>query len=29
MLSFMPGVFEHAMPEIVQWYAAHPPGDAR
>jgi mannose-6-phosphate isomerase-like protein (cupin superfamily) len=23
----IPGPFEHNMPEIVQWFAEHPPGD--
>jgi mannose-6-phosphate isomerase-like protein (cupin superfamily) len=25
----IPGNFEHDMPGIVEWFAEHPPGDAR
>jgi mannose-6-phosphate isomerase-like protein (cupin superfamily) len=29
MLNFTPGVFEPEMAGIAQWFAEHPPGDAR
>jgi quercetin dioxygenase-like cupin family protein len=29
VLNFSPGVFEPEMENIVQWFAAHPPGNAR
>ncbi|HVG61104.1 MAG TPA: cupin domain-containing protein [Hyalangium sp.] len=29
VLNFFPGVFEPAMEGIAQWFAEHPPGDAR
>jgi mannose-6-phosphate isomerase-like protein (cupin superfamily) len=25
----VPGCFEETMPDIVRWFAEHPPGDAR
>jgi quercetin dioxygenase-like cupin family protein len=29
VLNFFPGVFEPAMDGIAQWFAKHPPGNAR
>jgi hypothetical protein len=29
VLNFSPGVFEPEMKDIAQWFAEHPPGNAR
>jgi quercetin dioxygenase-like cupin family protein len=29
VLNFTPGPFEEAMPGIAEWFAEHPPGNAR
>jgi quercetin dioxygenase-like cupin family protein len=29
ILNFTPGVFEPEMPAIAEWFAEHPPGNAR
>ena len=29
ILNFSPGPFERAMPSIAEWFAKHPPGNAR